>query len=291
MINIVKNTPKAILGEGAVWHPTEKVLYWIDITGMKLHRYDPEKKENVTLSMGSMIGTVVPSTGKYSVLVALETGIHGVTIEGNLELLVNYPENEPTGNRFNDGKCDPAGRLWVGTMSKQETKGAGNLYCFDGKELILKQPLVSISNGIVWTKDKKTMYYIDTPEQVVFAYDFDNETGNITNRRTAFKIPDNNGFPDGMTIDNEGNLWIAHWNGAAVICYDPLTGKELHKIEVPALNVTSCTFGGKDLNTLYITSAKQGMTEEQLQQYPLSGSLFAVNCEPGGVPPGVFRML
>jgi len=289
MISVVKNTPKAILGEGSVWHPIENILYWIDITGMKLHKYDTVKNINTTIDTGSMIGTVVPSTGRYSVIVALEIGIHGVTSAGSLELLTVYPKNEIKDNRFNDGKCDPAGRFWVGTMSKKETKGAGNLYCFDGKRLILKQSSVSISNGIVWSADTKTMYYIDTPEQVVFAYDFDIDTGNITNRRVAFKIPENNGYPDGMTIDSDGMLWIAHWNGAAVICYDPSTGEELKKIEVPALNVTSCAFGGNDLKTLYITTAKQGLTEEQLEKYPLSGSLFSVECDAQGIQANVFK--
>ena len=288
-MKISENTPRAILGEGAVWHPAEEVLYWIDITGTKLHRYDPEKKENLTIELDSMPGTVVPSSGRYSVVVALETGIKGITPDGKIELLCDYPSNEPKDNRFNDGKCDPAGRFWVGTMSKKETKRAGNLYCFDGKELVLKQHNVSISNGIVWSGDTKTMYFIDTPEKVVFAYDFDNKTGNITNRRVAFKIPENNGYPDGMAIDNDDNLWIAHWNGAAVICYDSSSGKELHKIEVPALNVTSCAFDGKDLKTLYITTAKQGLTDEQMKKYPLSGSLFRVKCNIKGVPANMFK--
>jgi len=290
MIKTIKNAPAAILGEGAIWHPDEQVLYWIDITGKKLHRYDPEKNDNTTLEMDGMIGTVIPDYGKYSVVVALETGIKGVLPDGSMELLAAYPANEPSGNRFNDGKCDPAGRFWVGTMSKKETKGAGNLYCFDGKDLVLKESPVSISNGIAWSKDGKTMYYIDTPEQVVFAYDFDLATGNIKNRRIAFKVPEINGYPDGMTIDSDGNLWIAHWNGAAVICYDPHTGKEMHKIKVRALNVTSCSFGGKDLKTLYITSARQGLTEQQLKEYPLSGKLFSVECDSKGIPAYSFEM-
>ncbi len=288
MIKKVEKAPGAILGEGAVWHPLEEVLYWIDITGKKLHRYDPEKGEHITYRMDGMIGTVVPSSGKYAVVVALETGIKGVSLDGKTELLAPYPGQEPADNRFNDGKCDPAGRFWVGTMSKKETKGAGNLYCFDGKKLMLKQSEVSISNGIVWSADSKTMYYIDTPEQVVFAYDFDVDTGNISNKRVAFSVPESNGYPDGMAIDHDGNLWVAHWNGAAVVCYDPATGKELEKVEVPALNVTSCAFGGKDLKTLYITTAKQGMTEDELEKYPLSGSLFSVDCNAKGVSANLF---
>jgi sugar lactone lactonase YvrE len=284
IVKPVTNTPRAILGEGSIWHPAENVLYWIDITGEKLHRYDPEKEENQTVDMGSMIGTVVPSEGKYSVVVALETGIFGIGKNGEKELLHEYPDAEPSDNRFNDGKCDPAGRFWIGTMSKKETKGAGNLYSFNGKELRLKQPDVTISNGIVWSADTKTMYYIDTPEMAVFAYDFNKESGEISNRRIAFKVPETLGYPDGMSIDEEDMLWIALWNGAAVIRFNPATGEVLEKIELPALNVTSCAFGGEELKTLYITTAKQGMTEKQLEQYPLAGSLFVVECEVKGTP-------
>ncbi len=278
----VTNTPIAILGEGSIWHPTENILYWIDITGEKLHKYDPEKGENKTLEMGSMIGTVVPSTGKYSAVVALESGIFGITPDGEKKLLSEYPQNELSNNRFNDGKCDPAGRFWIGTMSKDEIKGAGNLYSFAGKKLRVKQPNVTISNGIVWSADAKTMYYIDTPEMAVFAYDFNKETGNISNRRIAFMIPESLGYPDGMSIDEEDMLWIAMWNGAAVVRFNPGTGEMLEKIDVPALNVTSCAFGGKELKTLYITTAKQGMTAKQFVQYPLSGSLFVVECDVKG---------
>ncbi len=287
--NIVANTPKATLGEGSIWHPTEGVLYWIDITGCKLYRYNVKSGENTSFDTGSMIGTVVPSTGNYSVIIATEAGLQGVTSEGKTELLTSYPSNEPEHNRFNDGKCDPAGRFWVGTMSKKETKGVGNLYCFDGKELSLKVSGVSISNGIVWTADAKTMYYIDTPEMVVFAFDFDNSTGEISNRRIVIEIPEGAGYPDGMTIDSEGMLWIAMWNGAAVIRFDPSTGKMIEKIEVPALNVTSCAFGGNNLDTLFITTAKEGVTEEQLKQYPLSGSLFSVKPGIKGVAAYAFK--
>ena len=235
VIKPVTNTPRAILGEGSIWHPVENVLYWIDITGEKLHRYDPEKEENQTVDMGSMIGTVVPSEGKFSVVVALENGIFGIDKNGKKELLHEYPDAELPDNRFNDGKCDPAGRFWVGTMSKNETKGAGNLYSFTNKNLILKQPDVTISNGIVWSADAKTMYYIDTPEMAVFAYDFNKKSGEISNRRIAFKVPESMGYPDGMSIDEEDMLWIALWNGAAVVHFNPDTGALLEKIDVPAI--------------------------------------------------------
>ncbi|NPA37300.1 MAG: SMP-30/gluconolactonase/LRE family protein [Chlorobi bacterium] len=288
--NIVPHTPKAKLGEGTIWHPDENVLYWIDILGCKLHRYDPKTGTNTTIETDSMIGTVVPASNTYSVIIATETGIHGVTSEGKTELLIPYPDGEAQDNRFNDGKCDPAGRFWVGTMSKKETTGAGNLYCFDGKELKLKLSGVSISNGIVWSHDAKTMYYIDTPEKKVFAFDFDNETGEISNKRTAFEIDEKHGYPDGMTIDEEGMLWIAPWGGKAVVRWNPDTGNIIEKTDIPAPHVTSCAFGGDDLDTLFITTAQKGLTTEQLEQYPLSGSLFFAKSNVKGVPAFSFRV-
>jgi sugar lactone lactonase YvrE len=143
---------------------------------------------------------------------------------------------------------------------------------------------VSISNGIVWTSDKKTMYYNDTPTLTVQAFDYDDRTGELSNRRVVVKIPKDSGYPDGMTIDAEDKLWVALWGGNCVARFDPLSGALLQKIAVPAPNVSSCAFGGKDLKTLYITTAREGLSEEKLKEFPLSGGLFSV--EPGvmGVP-------
>ncbi|MEN8123183.1 MAG: SMP-30/gluconolactonase/LRE family protein [Bacteroidota bacterium] len=285
----VKNTPLSILAESPVWHPEEKVLYWVDIVGGKLFSYDPRKEETRTVKLGSMVGAVVPASGEYSVIVALETGVFGLTLNEELKKLSNYPENEIKDNRFNDGKCDPAGRFWIGTMNKNVIEKAGNLYVFNGNNLELKQPEVTISNGIAWSIDHKTMYYIDTAEYAVFAYDFDYLSGVISNRRIAIKIPEDAGAPDGMTIDSNGMLWVAHWGGFAVRCWDPGTGKIVDEIDIPAPHVTSCTFGGENLNTLYITTASEGLSEAQIQQYPLSGAIFKVELNVKGVSNYLFK--
>jgi sugar lactone lactonase YvrE len=133
---------------------------------------------------------------------------------------------------------------------------------------------ISISNGIVWTKDKKTMYYIDTPTLEIKAFDYDDVTGAISNPRVAVQVNDSLGYPDGMAIDENDKLWVGMWNGNAVICFDPITGEMVSKIEVPAHNVTSCAFGGKNLDTLYITTAREDMSDEEHAKYPLAGSLF-----------------
>ena len=148
---------------------------------------------------------------------------------------------------------------------------------------------VSISNGIVWTKDKKTMYYNDTPTNTIQGFDYDDKTGNITNRRVVVTIQPGTGSPDGMTIDAEDNLWVALWGGYCVAKFNPRTGELLQKIKVPAPNVSSCAFGGKNLETLYITTARQGMNDDRLKEFPLSGGLFSVKPGVHGVPAGFYK--
>ncbi|WP_452218788.1 SMP-30/gluconolactonase/LRE family protein [Lacinutrix undariae] len=275
---------EAKLGEGAIWNTNTQELYWVDIEGKKLHTYNPETQQNTTSNTPSRIGTVVPTTKKDTVVVALQDGIYFMnTKTGDLKLLSDV-EQQLTSNRFNDGKCDPSGRLWVGSVALDETTGAANLYMVDALgNAELKKDNVTISNGIVWTKNKKTMYYIDTPTAEIKAYDYDDTTGEISNERVAVKVPNSLGFPDGMTIDENDHLWVAMWNGNAVICFDPKTGKVISKIEVPAHNVTSCAFGGKNFDILYITTASVDMTAEEHKKHPLAGSIFKTKTKVKGV--------
>ena len=279
---------KALLGEGSIWHPLENKLYWIDIEGKLLHIYDPVTKMDMHHNCGARIGTVV-HVQSGGALVALQNGIHKIDTEtGELTFMIN-PLNDPA-IRFNDGKCDPSGRFWVGTYALDGRKEVAVLYRFDpDKSIHLMLKNITNSNGVVWSADKKMMYYIDTPTQAVQGFDYDDETGQISNGRVVVHIPKKEGAPDGMAIDNEGKLWIALWRGGAVGRFDPLTGKMLEKIKVPAPQVSSCAFGGKDLKTLYITTARKSLSEDELKDFPLSGGLFAV--EPGvqGVPTHFFR--
>jgi sugar lactone lactonase YvrE len=273
---------QAELGEGAIWNPHDQQLYWVDIEGPALHIFNPATGHDRQLPTGSRVGTVVPA-GPGFVVVALQNGIHRLnTATGELTLLTN-PLTDPN-LRFNDGKCDPAGRFWVGTMHLQGHPKSAALYRLDADQSIhsvLSQ--VTISNGIVWTADARTMYYIDTPTRTVQAFDYDNATGSIANGRAVLYIPQRHGDPDGMTIDAEGNLWICLWGGARVECYNPETGALLHTIPVPAPLTTSCAFGGPDLQTLFITTARQGLSKKILAQYPLSGDLFAVRPGAAGI--------
>ena len=272
---------KSQLGEGAFWDHQEQRLYWVDIEGKKAHIYDPALNSNITFDTPSRIGTIVPKN-KEAAVIALEDGIYMINTSNGEITLLSDVEAKMSYNRFNDGKCDPNGNLWIGSMHLDQSEPKGNLYKVDQKGLAKKMlDSVTISNGIVWTKDKGTMYYIDTPTGHIRAFDFDAENSTISNERIAVIIPESLGFGDGMTIDAEGKLWVGLWNGDVVARFDPLSGKLMEKIEVPAHNVTSCTFGGKDFDTLYITTSSLDMTEEEKIKYPLAGSLFMV--KPGVV--------
>ena len=273
-INVFPNLTST-LGEGPVWHHVEQVFYWIDISGNLLHRLDLSSGKDQSFNMGSMIGAVVP-VENGGVVVAMETGIYRFNAPDQFQKLVDFPTDSAPNTRFNDGKCDPSGRLWIGTMDKNAKPHQGKLYRMDHGKLVAVLENISISNGLGWSPDGQTMYYIDTFEQTVYAFDFDVMHGDISNKRIFITIPESMGSPDGMTVDSTGKLWIALWGGGGVACFDPQTGQLLDRIEVPALNITSCEFGGPDLKTLLITTAKEELNEEQLQKYPLSGQVFYV---------------
>lgn len=272
-VELVLNT-KSELGEGAIWNFKTGELMWVNIKGKILNFYNPITGNNKEMFTGQMIGTVVP-TKSGKVLVALQNGIYAFEIKTGSKKLIVDPEEQLPNNRFNDGKCDPSGRFWAGTMSTIGEKKAGLLYRLNTDNTIHKMvEAVSISNGIVWSADKTKMYYIDTPTQKVMAYDYNNKTGDISNPVVAVEIPNNMGSPDGMTIDENGNLWIALWGGFAVACWNPESGNLVKTVKVPAKNVTSCAFGDNDLETLYITTAREDNSIEELEKYPHSGGVF-----------------
>ncbi|WP_372932719.1 SMP-30/gluconolactonase/LRE family protein [Mariniphaga sediminis] len=285
---LVLNT-QSDLGEGAIWNHKTGELMWVNITGKILNFYNPKLKYNKEMFTGQMIGTVVPSeSGKA--MIALENGFYQFDPETGSKHFIIDPEKEISGNRFNDGKCDPAGRFWAGTMSLEGKKKAGALYRLDPKRTVHKMiEGVTTSNGIVWSRDQTKMYYIDTPTRKVMAWNYNNETGEISNPQTAIEVPEDMGFPDGMTIDSEGNVWIALWGGAAVGCWNPETGKLLRTIDVPAKNVTSCAFGDDDLGTLYITTARQNTNEKELEKFPHAGGVFKIRPGVKGIEACFFK--
>lgn len=280
---------EAMTGEGAIWHPDRNTLFWVDIEGQKLYEFYPEKQDCKTWTFDRMVSTVVPETDS-TVVVSLQDEIVRVNLnDGRQSSIAPIPDQEGK-VRCNDGKCDPAGRLWIGTMGFGAPEGAGTLYMVipDGT-VTTKLEKVTISNGIVWSADKKFMYYNDTPTGKVARYRYSEKTGNILFDGIAVTLPAGTGSPDGMAIDGNDNLWVAQWGGFGVYCYNPYTGELLAKVEVPVPHVASCAFGGKDMDTLYITTARAGLSDQQLKEYPLSGSLFV--CKPGvsGPQPNKFK--
>lgn len=270
---------KSLLGEGAFWNYKTQELYWVDIEGKKLNIYNPSTKINRSIEMPSLIGTVVPYTENEAV-VALLDGIYIVNLETDEVTLFSNVESDMPENRFNDGKCDPNGNFWVGSMHFDQNRPNASVYKINEEgESVKMIDSVTISNGIVWTKDSKTMYYIDTPSANIMAYDFNLETSTISNGRIAIKVLEEDGFPDGMTIDENDTLWVGMWNGNAIAHFNPNTGELIDKIRVPAHNVTSCAFGGENLDILYITTSSLDMTEEEHKAYPLAGSIF--RAKPG----------
>lgn len=280
----------AQLGEGAFWNHETNKLFWVDIEGKALHIYNPKTNTNLTLKTPSRIGTVVPTTNQNEALIALENGVAKINLTTSEIDLFSDMKGNLENSRLNDGKCDPSGRFWVGSMHLKQEKDKANLYklgVLGSFETMIDS--VTISNGIVWTSDKKTMYYIDTPTSQIKSYNYNNDTGEITDPRVAIQIPENLGYPDGMTIDEEDMLWVGMWNGNAVIRFNPKTGKVLQTIKVPAHNITSCAFGGENLETLYITSAKVDMSDDELIEYPLAGSVFKIKPGVKGVKSTFFK--
>lgn len=276
---------QCILGEGPYWHADKKSFFWVDIEKGVLYQHELTTKETKTRKFDHRLTLVVEGKGDQLIL-ALDRKIARYDlVTEKLEWLAEVEKNQ-TLNRFNDGKCDAKGRLWAGTLHREFTEGAAAFYRI-GTDLKVKKQLenISVSNGLAWTEDNKTMYYIDSPTHEVKAFHFDLEKGEIEFDRVAVKIPDGMGTPDGMTIDREGNLWVAHYGGSGVYCWNPSNGELVHKIELPVQNATSCTFGGENLDQLLITTASENLTEEQRKEFPQSGDTFLVKTNTQGYLP------
>ncbi|MEM9329526.1 MAG: SMP-30/gluconolactonase/LRE family protein [Bacteroidota bacterium] len=284
---LVRKMP-CLLGEGSIWHPSDERLWFVDIEGKRFFILDPVTGAIRETLTQHRVGTIVPSQNGHAIT-AQEDGVYRHDLKSGEVSLLAAHEGANDQIRFNDGKCDPSGRLWVGSMHLEAIPEKGALYCLTDNELKKVISGVTISNGLCWSLDHKTMYYIDSPRQKVVAFDFDNDLAEITNERVVVSVDKALGTPDGMTIDEEGKLWVALWGGAAVGRWDPVTGELLQRVVVPALNVTSCAFGGSDWATLYITSASIDMTEEEHSKYPDAGSLFSVRPGVSGVPAYLFQ--
>tara|TARA_R110002072_G_scaffold303043_2_gene492036 strand:- start:216377 stop:217255 length:879 start_codon:yes stop_codon:yes gene_type:complete len=267
---------QCFLGESPYWHATRKSFFWVDIENGKLFEYYLATEKTLVKSFPYRLTLVLEGKGNEMIL-ALDRKIASYDLDTEKLYWLAEVELDLPLNRFNDGKCDAKGRLWIGTLSTKFTQGSGSLYRVD-KDLKPEKQLdeLTISNGMAWTEDNQTFYFIDTPTRQIKAYKFDLESGKIEFDRIAIEIPEELGFPDGMCIDQEGMLWVAHYGGAGVYRWNPITGKLVEKIDLPVPHITSCTFGGENLDMLLITTAQENMSSEQLKEYPLSGDVFMV---------------
>lgn len=269
------------LGEGIWWDDRRECLFWVDIMKKEVHCLK-DGNDRLLKTFDDFVGFCAPcEDGRLVVGCGRDLLLFDPdTLDTQVLQTVDADE---TNNRFNDAKATPDGRLWAGTMNNilneedADDANTGRLYLLEsGKAPIMLQDKLSVSNGIAFTADNQTAYHVDTYSQTIYAYDYDSATGLPSNPRAAVKVPVESGNPDGFTIAADGTLFVAHWGGSAIRRYDPATGEELAKWEFPAVHVTCCCFGGKDLDELYVNTSSIDAPEEQ---YPLAGSIFMV--KPG----------
>ncbi len=279
----------AILGESPLWSPAEAALYWVDIDNPTIHRLDPATGARERWPIETEIGSI-GLAGPRRMIAGLRTGAHYVDLEtGRIEPICD-PEGEGrfNRNRMNDGKIDRAGRFWVGTMNDPGHEPLGTLYRIDrdgGAAPVLGG--IRVPNALCWSPDSRVMYFTDSYSHQIWAFDFDLATGAMENKRVFAAIAEETGVPDGATVDADGFLWCAHMFGSRVSRYAP-DGSLDRAIALPVPQVTSCAFGGADLETLYITTASLRMDRAALAEQPLAGALFAVDPGVRGLPEPVF---
>jgi L-arabinonolactonase len=283
------NDSKNILGEGIIWSEENSCLYWVDIPmPSKLYNFNTLKNNLITYDMPEMI-TSISLRNKNNLLIASHYGLNNFNLsDKKFERILDVEKKLPQ-NRCNDGASDANGRYWFGTMQNNIGPGgsnieiienSGSIYCLDKNLNIKKKETdICISNTFVWNPDNTKFYFTDTITGIISSYDFDLDSGSIDNKKDFAKF--DRGYPDGSTIDSEGYLWNCRWDGSCVVRFDP-SGQVDEVVEVPVKNVTSCTFGGEDLKTLFITTARIGMDEDYLKNNPSTGGIFAINLDVRG---------
>lgn len=271
------------LGEAPFWFADEGALYWVDIDGKRVLRMIPESGHRRTFAQDHEVGCIVPRSGGGFVA-GFDSGLAYVSADLMSVELFASPESDMPATRFNDGKCDRRGRFWVASADRSEAEPLGSLYCLNGSgHLIRALSGVVVGNGMGWSPDNGTMYFTDSGFGTIFALDYDIETGEVRNRRAFVKVDDQVGLPDGLTVDAEGFIWSAHWSGGRITRYDP-DGRIDRVVDMPVPNVTSLTFGGPNLDQLFVTTARLGLSDQEIENAPLSGGLFVVDVGVKGLP-------
>ena len=278
----------AVLGEGPLWDERERAVYWVDIKQPAIHRFRPGDGDRTTWPMTERIGSIARRRGKPGFVAAFKSGFAFLDLETGAVAKIGDPEPNRPGNRFNDGKCDPAGRFWAGSMDDEESEAAGWLYRLD-PDLNWTQTdgPYRVTNGPAFSPDGAIIYHTDSPGRTVYQLTVGAD-GSLSEKRVFVRFEDPAwGYPDGMTVDAEGCLWVAHWAGWRITRFTPAGAVE-RVIELPVAKVTSCAFGGPDLDTLYITSASIDLDEAERRDQPLAGGLFALRTDVAGLPAARF---
>lgn len=275
--------PEFLLGEGPVWSVREQTLYWVDIKANAIHRRADETGERRAWRLPAEVGSMALRTSGGAV-VALRTGLQLFDFESGQTTPICDPERDLPTNRFNDGKCDRRGRFWAGTLEDQENDPLGSLYRLD-RDHRCRRMLggITCSNGLGWSPDGQTMYFTDTWTHRIDSFEFDPDSGELGLRRPFTVDLPGTGVPDGLTIDSEGGVWSAKWDGWRLVRYQA-DGKIDRVIRLPVPRPTSCVFGGRHLDELYVTSARWGLDDATIRQAPLSGSLFRLDVGIRGIP-------
>jgi sugar lactone lactonase YvrE len=281
-------------GECPVWHPVESALYWVDITGLTVHRLHPASGKHTSWKMKTEPSALAPDQDDNLVVSTRAGIVYLDTVSGDVTDLAPAPYDTNI-TRFNDGRVDPAGRFWVGTIYEPRDHPRAEMYVFDQGELRLAwSGGMTNSNGLAWSPDGKTMYHADTTSHRIDCYDYDAASGTVANRRNlvTFEADKTSGTyggrPDGAAVDSEGNYWVCMYEGGRILKLSP-TGELLQQIDLPLRCPTCLTFGGPDLRTLYVTSATNGRSNAELEQYPASGKVLAFTVDVPGLPLPEYR--
>ena len=277
--------PTAGLGEGPRWDAATATLLWVDIPGKSVHRYDPATGEDTVRQVPAVVSLALPRR-RGGVVVGLPDGLH--LLDGEPSTLLAGIEAERSDTRTNDGACDAAGRLWVGTMALDERSPLGALYRVDA-DLGVTRVLsgTTISNGLGWSPSGQDFYFIDSPTRRVDVFDFDPETGALEDRRPLAAVEVEGAVPDGMNVDAESCVWVALHGGWGLNRYSP-AGELVAEVRLPVAKITSCCFGGPELRDLYVTTRREGLSEAERAGQPLAGALLRLDVGVAGLPTHAF---
>ena len=291
MITALPGVPPSQLGESPLWHPGEQVLYWCDIPGRKLNRFDPGNGAHRAWAFDTDVACCAPVRDGGLVL-ALRRGLVRFDPAGGSSTTLAEAPYDPVHERFNDGKADPQGRFWVGTIFELRDSPRAALYRFAAGRLDRMAGDITVSNGLAWSPDARTLYWADTKAHAVYVFDFDIAAGSLSRRRVfarfPLKLPEQSlasygGRPDGAAVDAEGGYWVAMFEGARVLRFAP-DGTLTREVPLPVRCPTMPCFGGADLKTLYITSAREKRPADELAREPLAGCVLQLRVDVPGLP-------